>query len=92
MDYEILHGDTRHYIQDGEDLAAEMTFSLAGDKMMIIDSTFVDDAYRGQGLGNALLDSVVAQAREEGRKIVPLCPFAKAQFDKNEKYKDISAM
>lgn len=31
----------------------------------------------------------VAFAREQGVKILPLCPFAKAVFDKNEEIADV---
>lgn len=59
----------------------EMTWSNAGDKMMIIDHTFVDPTYRGQKLAEKLVLNGVEKARREGKKIIPLCPFAKKEFD-----------
>ena len=49
----------------------------------------VDDAYRGQNVGRTLLDAVVAFAREKNLKVIPLCPFAKAQFDKDASLRDV---
>lgn len=89
--YTIHKGDDSHYMEDDAGIVAEMTFSVAGDAALIVDSTYVRDDSQGQGLGMALLDSVVAQARAEHRRVVPLCPFVKAQFDKHpEKYADVA--
>ena len=54
----------------------EMTWSDAGESMMIIDHTFVDPTYRGQKLAEKLVLAGV-EKREKSIKIIPLCPFAK---------------
>ena len=38
-------------LQDGDNSAGEMKYTWAGPTMFIIDSTHVDDAYRGQNVG-----------------------------------------
>jgi predicted GNAT family acetyltransferase len=68
---------------------AEMTFSRAGETLMIIDHTDVPDALRGQGVGDRLVERAVADARERGIKIVPLCPFAASRFRKHPEYQDV---
>jgi len=75
--------------QDGDQEAGTMTYSLAGDTLIIIDHTEVNSAYGGQGVGKQLLNSVVELARKQGKKILPLCPFAHAQFDKREDIQDV---
>ena len=91
--HQIIKKPGAHYIEDAQGTVAEMTYSNAGGKAMIIDHTYVRDSHRGQGLGKALLDSLVAEARERGMKIIPLCPFVKAQFDKNrELYRELSVV
>ena len=67
---------------------AEMTYSMAGDKL-IIDHTNVDDALRGTGTGGKLVAAAVEWARANGKKILPLCPFAKSVFDKTPAYGDV---
>ncbi|WP_207696559.1 GNAT family acetyltransferase [Enterococcus sp. DIV0212c] len=67
----------------------EMTWSDAGTEMMIIDHTFVDPAYRGQKLAEKLVYNGVEKARREGKKIIPLCPFAKKEFDTKPEYADV---
>jgi predicted GNAT family acetyltransferase len=68
---------------------AEMTFSKAGEHLIIIDHTEVPDAYRGQKVGLALVERAVADARETGVKIIPLCPFAAAQFRRHTEWRDV---
>ena len=68
-----------------------MTFSRAGDTMIIIDHTGVPDVLRGQGLGEALVARAVSDMREAGRKIMPLCPFAAAQFGRHPEWADVKA-
>ncbi len=68
---------------------AEMTYSRAGEKMIIIDHTGVPDALRGRGLGLILVRRAVEDARAEGRKITPLCPFAKATIQKHPEFQDV---
>jgi hypothetical protein len=68
---------------------AEMTYSKAGDKLIIIDHTSVDDSLRGQGAGNILVESAVQWARQHAIKIMPLCPFANSVFQKHEEFRDV---
>ena len=74
-------------VMDGQ--AAEMTYSKAGAALLIIDHTDVPDALRGRGVGAALVERAVADAREEGRRLLPLCPFAKAQIARHPEWQDV---
>jgi predicted GNAT family acetyltransferase len=68
---------------------AEMTYSRAGDGLIIIDHTEVPAALRGRKIGNRLLRQAIEDARREKVVIVPLCPFAKAQFDRHPEWLDV---
>lgn len=68
---------------------AELTFSRASEKLIIIDHTGVPDAYRGQKVGVALVERAVEDARKGGYKILPLCPFAAAQFRRHTDWADV---
>ncbi|MEL7231552.1 MAG: GNAT family N-acetyltransferase [Pseudomonadota bacterium] len=70
---------------------AEMTYSRAGKSRIIIDHTGVPKELGGLGVGKALVLSAVEDARKEGLKIIPLCPFAKAQIEKNKDWQDVLA-
>ncbi|MBP2097892.1 GNAT family N-acetyltransferase [Enterococcus rivorum] len=67
----------------------EMTWSEAGEKLLIIDHTYVDPAYRGQKLAEKLVLKGVEKARKERKQIIPLCPFAKKEFDEKKEYSDV---
>lgn len=67
---------------------AEMTYSRAGATRIIIDHTGVPDSMRGLGIGKLLVEAAVKDARSEGFKIIPLCPFAKATLDKHTEWQD----
>ena len=75
---------------DGQRLA-EMTYSRTNATMIIVDHTEVDPSLSGQGVGRALLGALVEWARTTGTKVVPLCPFAKAQFGKDASIRDVLA-
>ncbi|SSR89149.1 acetyltransferase [Acinetobacter baumannii] len=66
-----------------------MTYTWAGESMLIIDSTDVNENYRGQGVGRQLLDALVAFVREKDVKVIPLCPYAKSVFDKDPSIGDV---
>lgn len=69
--------------------AGLMTYTWAGEDRFIIDHTEVEEAYNGKGVGKEMLIKAVEFAREKGKKIIPLCPFAKATFQKNEDLRDV---
>jgi uncharacterized protein len=70
------------YVEENGTALAEMTYSMAGDALMIIDHTEVSDALRGKNVGYQLVHTAVEYARTNHLKILPLCPFAKSVFDK----------
>ncbi len=69
--------------------AGLMTYTWAGSDKFIIDHTEVEEAFNGLGIGKEMLLSAVDFARKNNLKIIPLCPFAKAQFQKNEDLRDV---
>lgn len=82
---EQIDNKGRAFIEsDSKDILAAMTFSIAGESLLIIDHTEVDDSLRGLGIGRKLLDEIVVIAEKEDKKILPLCPFAKSVFDKDK--------
>ncbi|SHF31029.1 GNAT family N-acetyltransferase [Chryseobacterium sp. OV279] len=81
------HGSFEAFI-DGNH-AGLMTYTWAGEDRFIIDHTEVEEAYNGKGVGKEMLLTAVNFARDRGKKIIPLCPFAKASFQKDESLKDV---
>ncbi len=82
-------GSGGRYVVTVEGHEAEMTYSRASEKLIIIDHTGVPDALRGKKVGQALAEHAVAEARAGGWKIIPLCPFFKAQAVRHPEWKDV---
>lgn len=72
-----------------EGVEAEMTYSRAGESMIIIDHTHVPEALRGRKAGERLVRQAIEDARRDGVVIIPLCPFAKAQIDRHPEWQDV---
>ncbi len=78
----------RYVYRAGTD-EAELTFSRAGAGLWIIDHTGVPDAFRGQGVGAAMVVRAVEDARAAGVSVLPLCTFAAAQFRRHPEWSDL---
>ena len=90
LDIRREEGDAKgRYVTIVDGHEAEMTFSKAGASTIIIDHTGVPDALKGRGVGLALVARGVEDARAEGRTIIPLCPFAKAQIVRHPEWQDV---
>lgn len=73
--------------QDGRE-AGRMTYSNAGTKM-IIDHTEVSPEFQGRGVGKQLVVACADYARDNGRKVLPLCSFARGIFDRVPSLSDV---
>ena len=79
----------RYLVKAQSGAEAEMTFTKVGEHQLIIDHTEVPDAFRGQGVGARLVARAVEDARAAGKTIIPLCPFAAAQFRRRPEWSDV---
>ena len=84
-----VSGSKGRYVlrQDGH--VAELTYSVTTPTLVIADHTGVPDALRGNGAGLALVTRLVEDARAEGFKIMPLCPFVNAQRKRHPEWADV---
>ncbi|MFC3799495.1 GNAT family N-acetyltransferase [Cohnella sp. GCM10012308] len=69
----------------------QISYTMADADTWIIDHTSVDGEYRGRGLARQLLNFVVEDAREKGRKIIPSCSYALQQFQADPSLSDVWA-
>ncbi|MGO1751664.1 MAG: GNAT family N-acetyltransferase [Psychroflexus sp.] len=81
----------RFIISENNEEAGEMTFTWAGKSKFIIDHTGVNEKFEGKGYAKELVMAGVAFARDKGVKIIPLCPYAKRRFEKDDSIKDVLA-
>lgn len=73
---------------DDRELIGECTFSVSVETWTI-DHTYVDNKYRGQGIAQRLVKTIVDEARVRNKKITPLCSFAKREFDRVAEYREL---
>lgn len=72
-----------------KELIAEVTFPDVDDTTVNINHTFVDDSLRGQGIAGKLMEEVVADLKDSGKKAVPTCSYAVKWFEKHPEYSDV---
>ncbi|NRA29262.1 MAG: N-acetyltransferase [Parvularculaceae bacterium] len=74
---------------EGQTATGELTWSRVNENLIIADHTGVDDALRGMGIAKALVEHLIADARENNYRIVPLCPYVRAQSMKHPEWDDV---
>jgi len=85
------HGTKGRFVAHitGIDGEGELTISKVSEVLVIADHTFVPDAMRGTGAASALVEALIADARDKTYRIMPLCPFVRAQSLKHPEWADV---
>ena len=88
--------DARHgrYVArlDGFDGEAELTFTWRGEHLLSADHTGTPEALRDKGLAMALVERLIADARAEGFRIIPLCPYIRAKYVEHPEWADVMSV
>ena len=88
MRFETVEGKIVLF-DDNDKQCGEITYKEKENKVIVVDHTYVPDEYRGLGYAAALVSEVVAYAQRNDLKIVPLCPYVKKRFEKDEEFQKI---
>lgn len=75
----------------GRDGEAEITFTRKGPNLISADHTRAPESMRGTGAAAALVERLIADARREGFKIIPVCTYVQAQYRKHPEWADMIA-
>jgi hypothetical protein len=89
---EIAHAEKNRrgrYWTDTTAGEAELTYQLDGAGRMVISTTFVPVGARGGGVAEALVRRALADARREGRKVDPACPYVDRLFARHPEWSDL---
>ena len=81
----------RYVIALAPGVEAEMTYRKSGDRPMIIDHTGVPPEFEGRGIALRLVKASIEDARAEGFKIKPVCPYVVVQFRRHPEWSDLLA-
>ncbi|AWC25695.1 MULTISPECIES: GNAT family N-acetyltransferase [Aminobacter] len=76
----------------GVDGEAEITFTKRGPGLISADHTGAPETMRGTGAAAALVTFLVEDARKNGFKILPLCPYVRAQYRKHPEWADVMTL
>ncbi|MGI6069676.1 MAG: GNAT family N-acetyltransferase [Blautia sp.] len=68
---------------------AEVTFPEAGESVVNINHTFVDDSLRGQGIAGRMMEAAAEHLRKQNKKVVLTCSYAVKWFEKHPEYSDL---
>lgn|SRR5690554_2125406 len=92
----VIHHDRndrrgRYWADLGQGAEAEMTYRFREDGAMVIGHTGVPPAFEGRGIALRLVKRAIADARAEGLRIVPQCPYVAVQFRRHPEWADLLA-
>lgn len=71
----------------GQVETAVLTYKKTADDVIIADHTGVPKALGGRGIGTWLLEFLFADAKRDGVKIDPQCPFVAAKAGRRPEWK-----
>ena len=88
---EVVDNAAEHRFELEEDgRLAFADYSRRGDTL-VIPHVEADPALRGTGAAGRLMEGLLAQVRERGLKVTPLCSYAAAYMRRHREYADLLA-
>lgn len=88
---EELKETNRFYLLDEGKEVGEITYVYSKDQIIDLNHTEVDGTYRGQNLGQKLIDAAADFARKNNLKIVASCPYVNKVLGRTADYDDVKA-
>jgi predicted GNAT family acetyltransferase len=67
----------------------EITFTNRGPNLISADHTGAPETMRGTGIAPALVSFMIEDARKNGFRVVPICPYVRAQYRKHPDWADV---
>jgi predicted GNAT family acetyltransferase len=82
-------GKGMFFIDQDDELLAELVYTMPGDHLMIIEHLEVSPELRGEDVAFNMMSYTVEYARQNNIKIIPLCPFARSVFEHKPEFGDV---
>ena len=76
----------RYRLLRGDDELGFIDYDPIGSASILIKHTEVRPDREGQGLGSQLLEQALAHVRQQGRTVVPICPYALAYIRRHAQH------
>lgn len=81
------HAEVRLFSDEVQ--AGKMNLAITDGKLVVFHTEVFPD-FDGRGFAKLLLNELVRYAKAENLKIVPLCPYVSAQFNRHpEEYQEV---
>lgn len=89
--HDVPHNAFVAYTDNGKQIG-KIVYAQKG-AILLATHTRVSSDFQGQGVGEKLLDTLVAYAKENNMTITPLCSYVQSAFQKHpEKYSRIESL
>ena len=82
------NGNGFYAYYDGHPIG-KITFVRTGPNIVIIDHTEVDDGYHDSDIELNLIRHVCDFARQQNRRVLPICPTARTMFSQYPEFDDV---
>lgn len=80
--------ELRYELIVDDQLGGEILYRVTPDAVAFLH-TEVSPALEGQGLASELVSAALADIRERGLRVVPICPFVRAYIRRHPEYRDL---
>ena len=75
---------------DGDTALGKLEYEIEGGRMRILH-TYTFKGHEGKGVGKALVEAAVAEARRQQVAVEPVCSFAQAYFERHHDLRQLLA-
>jgi predicted GNAT family acetyltransferase len=86
---EVANNTERHRFELAVDGHIAASYYEIANGVITFIHTEVPPELGGKGIGSRLIRGALDQARADGLKVIPQCPFVKAFIDKHPDYRDL---
>lgn len=86
---EEANGRGRLLLDDDGNPIGTLSYRWADPQTLVIEHVGVDPKFRGRGHAQKLVEYAIEMAKETGSRIVPLCSYAAAYFQRHPEHKGV---
>lgn len=80
--------EQRYELREADEVVGTAVFDDRGPRRVFLH-TEVDDGLQGKGAGSTLVRGALDDTREQGRLVVPECPYVARWIERHDDYADL---
>lgn len=90
MEHTICHDEqAKRFVVEELGHEAYLEYFELPDGSLDFAHTYTPNEIRGRGIATAIIRGALDYARENGKMVVPGCPFVRTYVDRHEKYREL---